>query len=695
MPSGSWYSPAEPSTTISLVDMAHIVAGIPDGISVAGQHVYVAATDGGLRVFTVAEPSLPVQVGSYAVLPYASEVAVAGGYAYIPAENSGLRVVDISDPMAPVEVAVYDTAGWAESIVVSDDFAYVADFGTGVWIVNVSDPTQPQYAGLYDHVSSPNDIEVADHHLYVAGGGLHVVDVTDPSQPVEMGSVGTPGSALNVQVLGNFAYVADLAGGLRIINIEDPANPVEVGFHMTPDWASDVAVLGQHAYVAAEGSGLRVIDISDPEDPFEVSYFDPPEWAIKVAAMDGYVYLDAGGLNILDVSDPAHPTSVGSYNWGGGVAAEEYLYVASGRRGLLVLDFLEPGDGWQIETVAAGGWFWDNSLALDSSGRAHIAYYEAMEGDLRYAVRDGTEWLEETVEEVGDVGKYCSLALDSGGHPHISYCLYDGNQYTCTELRYAFHDGTDWHVEVVDDAGVGSYSSLALDAAGQPHISYYDSTEEVLKYARYDGSAWHLETVDNDENAGVGASLALDSRGLPHIAYESHEANGLKYARYDGTEWLFDIIDSGGGHSASLKIGTDDHPHVGYQKASYPDYGYLIYKYHDGTAWQTKLVDDLGDDASYNTSLALDAFGQPHISYPYRSGHYDLRCAHRHGGVWHVETVDAAAEVACCTSLAMQRYGLEQISYYDFARQELRYAYRESTGEVLQRVYLPVVLRRY
>ena len=94
-------------------------------------------------------------------------------------------------------------------------------------------------------------------------------------------------------------------------------------------------------------------------------------------------------------------------------------------------------------------------------------------------------------------------------------------------LVYAYQDATGWYTETVDDGG--SYSSLALDAGGYPHISYHSQGAD-LRYAYQDASGWHIQVVDSTGDVGKNTSLTLDQSGYPHIAYDDKTNGDVKYA---------------------------------------------------------------------------------------------------------------------------------------------------------------------
>ncbi len=88
-----------------------------------------------------------------------------------------------------------------------------------------------------------------------------------------------------------------------------------------------------------------------------------------------------------------------------------------------------------------------------------------------------------------------------------------------------------WSISVVDSAmDVGWDTSLVLDGADHPHISYNSESEKILKYAYWNGSAWIIQKVADLPDVGWGTSIALFQGAIPYIAFHDEPSYDLKLA---------------------------------------------------------------------------------------------------------------------------------------------------------------------
>jgi hypothetical protein len=206
-------------------------------------------------------------------------------------------------------------------------------------------------AGSCDTPDFAGNVDVAGDYVYVADGtsGLTIIDVSDPTHPTLAGSY-DPGVVSDVCVRGDHAFVTmgDYAY-IGVMDISDPTNPLLVGSTPISNNLRALDVSGNYAYIVGYLLGLIVVDISDPSNPVNHGGLGSPFYSaydVVVSGDHAYVADGANGLRVVDISAPLSPSLVATYDTPG-VARDvslsgDYLFLADNETGVLVLDIGNP-----------------------------------------------------------------------------------------------------------------------------------------------------------------------------------------------------------------------------------------------------------------------------------------------------------------------------------------------------------------
>jgi len=340
-------------------------------VSVYNQKAYVIDDRlAGFHIVDVSNPANPVKLGAYQAIGELENVFVSGEHAYLHGSirdtgNNGLWIVDVTDSNNPA-LASNLQVGFVEDVIVSDERAYVVSSGEGLVIVDVSDPSQPRHLALSE--ISGQKIAISEKYVYLAGSGggsgLRIVDISNPQNPLEVGAYETPGWLEGIFVAGQYAYIVGDESGFQVVDMSNPTNPTKIGNCSIPKGVSAVYVSGNFAYVAT-GDGLRIIDVSDLTNPVEIRSYETSHAShIQDVFVSGqYAYLAAGhvvvdilvsgqyaqlsadgGVQVVDISNPTDPIEIYTLPTPGEAkglfVSGEYVYVADGTTGLLILRFV-------------------------------------------------------------------------------------------------------------------------------------------------------------------------------------------------------------------------------------------------------------------------------------------------------------------------------------------------------------------
>jgi len=286
------------------------------------------------------------------------QLEVHDGKLLVNHSGANLQVLDISNP--PECPVLGQSERWlGDPIILEGDRAY-AHRNDSIWIYDIANLPDFVLEGVYT-LDNANSFTVSEGILYHRDtiyenwrhvSILRVVDLNDPANPQELGFTRRI-SADNMVVRGNLLYCRNIRPDgdryrFTVFDVSDPDSIRMLDESFGINSFNDIEIQGNFAYVASYDTSLIIFDISDPENIACLSVLNHIGFIWQINIIDNYVYTTGNILASIDISDPVHPVVADSIAdlWGRCQAIKDnVLMVASANSPhLKFIDISDPTD---------------------------------------------------------------------------------------------------------------------------------------------------------------------------------------------------------------------------------------------------------------------------------------------------------------------------------------------------------------
>ncbi|PKN71772.1 MAG: hypothetical protein CVU50_10085 [Candidatus Cloacimonetes bacterium HGW-Cloacimonetes-3] len=289
---------AQVSQNITLQEQVMYTLGNACDTKVQGNLAFVSGSEHVLMCFDVSNPAQP-QLLSFArheddvefgmvYIDY-GKLLLMNNYAYFYVENNTVAVFDISNPNAISFVADITTLlGFDHRSTLVGNLLYIAGNVNDLAIWDVSTPLSPQLLGSYVFTDYVFDVEVVGNYAYVAHWGgqspnwlkLSVLDISNPQSPVLVTTINGGGD--QIHYYNGYLYVFWTAGSqISVYNCNNPIAPVYETVVEIPYQSTNIEGLIEGGFlylncdeiiVESRGSSAVIrFDISNPALPVAIN----------------------------------------------------------------------------------------------------------------------------------------------------------------------------------------------------------------------------------------------------------------------------------------------------------------------------------------------------------------------------------------------------------------------------------------
>ena len=345
------------------------------------KHLIINSRENGTYFVNITDKANPIKISHYTTLEFATGLYVYENYAFICSRYNGLEIIDISDIENPKFVSqVYKYNEEYYDCSVYNGYLYVSAWAQmKVEIYSLENISNPEHISTILIDGEVGDIVVRDNILYIAtgyhsrnsytynsspgygmGNGMEIYDVSNPESPIWLSTSKIDGRYRNsdfdhwkIKIDGKYVYFTNIYNGIYIYDVTDLKAPKRI----------------DHLYIYIDKTSENYKKINQGTFILPYDSVDHSQGAVSgMALINGRLYFSdlKTGIyvydNIKDIGNELNDDStynitlpeeinneiavdgyeVKQYNNGFSIFAidenEEYIYVASGDGGIVILD---------------------------------------------------------------------------------------------------------------------------------------------------------------------------------------------------------------------------------------------------------------------------------------------------------------------------------------------------------------------
>ncbi len=266
----------------------------------------------------------------------------------------GVLVFEVSNPANPIWLDKWDSKDSPLErrilgLCAAGDQLFVADGTNGVHRLSAGLDANLQWQETFASAGEARDIQLSGEFVYVANGaaGVSIHQLAEPSTRL-LGRLLTT-QAERLQVRDQLIYLADGSAGIKIIDAHDVARPALLGSWRFNSWfdggvgcAQGIQLYSNRAVVASGYTGMQIFDISKPAQIDRLAWFFQTGITADLRCIRGSVF-EANpiqGTLFINAWNPYVPVQVRQMGAEpvGLEVAEPLIYIIDNRAGLEVYD---------------------------------------------------------------------------------------------------------------------------------------------------------------------------------------------------------------------------------------------------------------------------------------------------------------------------------------------------------------------